>query len=155
MHNTTIHDVAAYIVRYFGKPISAMKLQKLAYFSQGWSLALLEKPLFKAEFQAWRHGPVNRDLFSRHKGQFHVSSWIGDPENLGELEKLVVDGVLTNYGALSGTDLSELTHMPDSPWTFTREQAGVRPRASSDVVIDEELMKKHFRRQLEESSKIA
>ena len=81
--------------------------------------------------------------------------WIGDPENRCELEKLVVDGVLANYGALSGTDLSELTHIPDSPWTFTHEQASVRPRRNSDVVIDEELMKKYFRRQLEESSKIA
>ena len=38
--------------------ISHMKLQKLVYFCQGYSLALYGRPLFPEPIEAWTHGPV-------------------------------------------------------------------------------------------------
>ena len=40
---TTVHDVAAYILQKLGK-MTTMKLQKLVYYSQAWSLVWDEKP---------------------------------------------------------------------------------------------------------------
>ena len=68
----TVFDVAVYILRKTG-PISAMKLQKLVYYSQAWSLAWDESPLFINKIQAWTSGPVVRELYDVHRGMFTVS----------------------------------------------------------------------------------
>lgn len=148
MCNPSVHDVAAYILRYFDKPITTMKLQKLAFFSQGWSLGLIGEPLFSSKFQAWTHGPVCYDLYQRHRGQYFISSWRGNPANLEDYQERIVDGVLRNYGALSGSDLSELTHEQGTPWSTTREQNGISEGGRASAEIDDELIKEYFHRQL-------
>jgi uncharacterized phage-associated protein len=52
----TIFDVAYYILDELGE-MSTMKLQKLCYYVQAWSLAWDENPLFDEDFQAWAKGP--------------------------------------------------------------------------------------------------
>lgn len=61
---TSIFDVSKYILAHFNQPISPRKLQKLTYLSQGWSLALTDEPIFSEDFEAWKHGPINRELFN-------------------------------------------------------------------------------------------
>ncbi|OIR45756.1 Panacea domain-containing protein [Corynebacterium sp. NML130628] len=148
MCNPSVHDVAAYLLQYFNHPITTMKLQKLAFFSQGWSLGLLDEPLFQEEFQAWRHGPVCYELYQRHRGQYFISDWRGNPDRLGAYQKRLIDGVLQNYGALSGSDLSELTHKQGTPWSTTRSERGLRDGAWADDVIDKGVMQSYFRQQL-------
>ncbi len=70
----SVHDVAAYILKKQGE-MSAMKLQKLVYYSQAWSLVWDEKPLFRAQVEAWANGPVARSLYDKHRGQFAVPRW--------------------------------------------------------------------------------
>ncbi|MCC3292134.1 Panacea domain-containing protein [Arthrobacter sp. zg-Y1110] len=141
----TIHDVAAYIVQHFRSDITPMKLQKLTFFSQGWSLALLDEPLFNEKFQAWVNGPVSYELFDLHRGQWAIDSWDhGNPNNLTPQQKIVVDAALRNYGALSGRELSELTHQPGTPWSETRYEEGVGPNQRSTASITDELMKSYF-----------
>src|ERR1700730_81854 len=70
--NVTVHDVAAFIVNRQGE-MSAMKLQKLVYYSQAWSLVWDDEPLFDDAIEAWANGPVVRALYARHRGQFKVS----------------------------------------------------------------------------------
>ena len=70
----TVHDVAAYILNKTGE-ITAMKLQKLVYYSQVWSLVWDEQPLFEARIEAWANGPVIPELYNEHRGQFLVNSW--------------------------------------------------------------------------------
>lgn len=114
------HDVAAYILRALS-PMSAMKLQKLVYYSQAWHLVWEEQPLFDEPIEAWANGPVVYDLFQEHRGRFTVSPpWQpGDPGRLSPSQRGVVDAVLANYGALSGRKLSFLTHSED-PWRNAR-----------------------------------
>lgn len=141
----TIDDVASRIVAEFPTPISTMKLQKLCYIAQGWSLALRGEELFENDFEAWRNGPVSYDLFVRHKGQYSISEWEwGDPERLNDLENLVVSAVLQNYGALSGLQLSELTHKPNTPWSETRALVGATEGSSSSAVISKARIRAHF-----------
>src|SRR5450631_518283 len=42
-----------------GDSLSNLKLQKLVYYAQGFSLALTGKRLFDEAIEAWEHGPVN------------------------------------------------------------------------------------------------
>ncbi len=141
----TIHDVAAYIIDHFGTSVSPMKLQKLSFFSQGWALALLAKPLFREDFEAWVNGPVSYDLFDVHRGEWAVDAWPkGRASNLTERERVVVDAVLKNYGALSGKELSELTHKPGTPWHQVRAEPGLRANERTRELITRERMKSYF-----------
>jgi uncharacterized phage-associated protein len=46
-----VQDVAAHVLRARG-PLSAMKLQKLCYYSYGYHLAWEDRPLFPEHFEA-------------------------------------------------------------------------------------------------------
>ena len=118
------HDVAAYILKKKGV-LTAMKLQKLVYYCQAWSLVWDEEPLFEERIEAWANGPVIRDLYRHHKGQFKVSDWPnGDPSRLGPKERQTVDAVLRYYGDKSSQWLSDLTHQ-EQPWVEAR--SGLKP----------------------------
>ena len=118
---TSVHDVAAYILRKMG-PMTAMKLQKLVYYCQAWSLVWEDKPLFKARIEAWANGPVAPALYQKHRGLFKVTAWpLGDSTALeGDAgEKSTIDAVLEFYGNQSSQWLSDLTHGED-PWKNAR-----------------------------------
>jgi len=145
---TNVHDVATYILQRLDMSVSTMKLQKLTFFSQGWSLALLDQPLFDEDFQAWKNGPVCYELFNRHRGLYSVSVWQGDPSSLDESQRIVLDASLNNYGALTGIQLSELTHMPGSPWAVARSIAGINDGSFSQVTIAKPIIGTYFKRLL-------
>lgn len=114
-------DVAKYITECKGE-ISAMKLQKLMYYAQAWSLVWEEKPLFDADFQAWANGPVLPSIYDLHRGMFLVSSQLfprGDSDRLAGYEKSNIDKVLGFYGEKTVQWLSDLTHRED-PWLNAR-----------------------------------
>src|SRR5215218_3884030 len=94
----TVHDVAAYILRKQGE-MTAMKLEKLVYYSQAWSLVWDEELLFKEGIQAWVNGPVVPALYRRHRGMFKVADWPeGDPDKLSPKQRETIDAVLSYYG---------------------------------------------------------
>lgn len=114
-------DVAKYILEKQGS-ITSMKLQKLMYYSQAWSLVWDEESLFDEDFEAWANGPVLRSLFNIHRGKFKVSSSdfaTDNSANLSESQRDTIDAVLVGYGNLSGQELSQLTHSED-PWKKAR-----------------------------------
>src|SRR5690242_14794168 len=96
-----VHDVAAYILQRRGQ-MTAMKLQKLVYYAQAWSLVWDDEPLFPEEIQAWANGPVVRALYERHRGQFKLHAWpFGNPEALDENQQDTVQRVLEYYGKMT------------------------------------------------------
>lgn len=128
----SVHDVAKYILRKQGR-MTAMKLQKLVYYAQAWSLVWDEKPLFSEEIQAWANGPVVPALYAIHKGQFEVTSWSeGDEKNLTEVERETIDSVLEYYGSRSSQWLSDLTHA-EAPWKSARGSLPDGQRGSSVI----------------------
>ena len=68
---SNVFTVAKYILQQKGA-MSSMKLQKLCYYAQAWSLVWDDAPLFDEDFQAWRNGPVCYELYNLHRGQFSV-----------------------------------------------------------------------------------
>lgn len=114
-----VFDVAAYILDRAGT-MTAMKLQKLVYYSQAWHLAWEEKPMFNEEIQAWSNGPVCPALYEKHRGQLFVSGLgVGDKNKLDAGEKESIDIVLKTYGEKSAWTLSDLTH-GEKPWREAR-----------------------------------
>jgi len=133
-------DAAEYLLRQTG-PITAMKLQKLMYYSQAWSLVWDEAPLFEAEIQAWRDGPVIRELYDRHKGQFQVTTVNGDSTALNTDQRETIDSVIQYYGHHNAQYLSDLTHM-ERPWQQAREDLPEGHRG--EVVITHASMAEYY-----------
>ena len=50
-----------------GRSLTPMQLIKLSYIAHGWTLAILDNPLFKDIVEAWRYGPVVPDIYHRYK----------------------------------------------------------------------------------------
>lgn len=126
------HDVAAYIAEKRGE-MSAMKLQKLVYYSQAWHLVWEEKRLFPDRIEAWANGPVVPSLYREHRGEFKVKEWpLGDSSKLSEEQAESVDAVLEFYGPETAHFLSELTHS-EAPWREAREGLAPSARSSREI----------------------
>jgi len=114
-----VHDVAAYIISKV-RNIDAMKLQKLLYYSQAWSLVWDKRPLFSSTVEAWANGPVVREVFKAYQGQYKITEpRFGNKDGLNPNEKGTVDAVLKFYGPKTGFYLSQLTHR-ERPWMDAR-----------------------------------
>lgn len=134
-------DVAQYILEQRGE-MTAMKLQKLAYYSQAWHIAWSDDVLFQNRIEAWADGPVTPDLFAKHRGFFRVSSVRGgDAARLTDDERDSIERVLAFYGDKSPQWLSDLTHMED-PWKAARR--GVPDRMASNNEITPKAMGDYY-----------
>lgn len=128
----TVHDVASYILKKQGQ-MSAMKLQKLAYYSQAWHLVWEDKPLFRARIEAWALGPVVPELYKHHRKEFGVAEWPhGDAAELNRNERESVNAVLHFYGDKSAQWLSDLSHR-EPPWVKARKGLSEGDRGSSEI----------------------
>jgi uncharacterized phage-associated protein len=121
----TCYDIAQYLLAKAdedaGDLISNLKLQKLAYYAQGFALALLDKPLFSEPIEAWIHGPVVPALYHEYKG--FGSGALPPPValdfakyDLGTRELL--DEVYAIYGQFAAWKLRDMTHQ-EPPWRDT------------------------------------
>ena len=135
----SVFDVADYILTSIGGEISAMKLQKLCYYSQAWTLAWDDRELFPEEFWRWDNGPVCRELFDLHQGMFFVDSRIISQDllsgGLSMESQENIDQILEDYGQYAGNDLSEMTHR-EAPWLETKR----------NEIIKKDLMKSYYSR---------
>ena len=139
----SVCDVAKYVCKKIGET-TTMKLEKLVYYCQAWSLAWDGKPLFNEDFQAWANGPVCPELFHRHKGLFSVDeSLFSDlPDyDFTKDEIETMDSVLSYYANKSPHWLSELTHK-ERPWKYARE--GVPVGEPSNKIITKESMQEYY-----------
>lgn len=139
----SIFDVAYYILTELGY-ISTMKLQKLCYYSQAYSLVKNNKELFPEDFQAWVNGPVCKELYEIHKNMFIINSDIFSnkkTKKVSEEGKKCIDLVLLKMSNFSGNELSEISHN-ESPWKTLRKP--LKKDEKSDAVITKESIKKYY-----------
>ncbi len=71
----TALDVAAFILNKRG-PMTAMKLQKLVYYSKAWHLVWEDKLLFTEPIEAWANGPVVPELYKLIKDGNCISTFL-------------------------------------------------------------------------------
>ena len=115
-----ILNVAEYIFKEYyrvtGELIDEMKLQKLLYFSQRETLAILNKPLFNEEFEGWKYGPISREV----RTVFTKDGINTDTEDIKSENKYIINNVILEYGSLASWKLSEISHKEVS-WFNSRK----------------------------------
>lgn len=137
----TVFDVASYVLRRIGS-MSTMRLQKLVYYCQVWSLVWDEEPLFMEDIEAWANGPVIRELFNYHRGHYSISEvTIGNPDTMSPTQKATIDAVLDYYGDKSAQWLIDLSHM-EEPWKKAR--AEMKDLERGDRVISLESIANYY-----------
>lgn len=142
--NPSIMHVARKIIDLSEDKLTPLKLQKLAYYCQAWSLVWEERPLFNEDFQAWANGPVNPELYSKHKGRYILEDdFLSESSGFefSDTDMHTIRTVLEFYGSKEPFYLSELTHK-ERPW---REARGSTPMGEpSAVVITKESMQDYY-----------
>jgi uncharacterized phage-associated protein len=139
------------------RTLTPMQLLKLVYLAHGWYLAVTGRPLLDERVQAWRFGPVVPSVY--HEFKKYGNGPIQEParttrivSNDGgvklvltpfELEgddvalaKKVIKEVWDKYKHLSAVQLSNLTHLPDSPWSQTLNRE-IKGTPIQDAVIQQ------------------
>jgi len=138
----SVKIVSKAIIQKSSTPISNLKLQKLLYYVQGWSLALFGKASFYEEVQAWVHGPVVPAAFYEYKHfRWNPISIPAEEIPMDSKELEHIQNVLNVYGDLSATQLESISH-EESPWIDARR--GLDPKAISRNIITHEAMMAYF-----------
>jgi uncharacterized phage-associated protein len=145
------YEVARYLVRlaaFDDEPdfLTNLRLQKLLYYAQAWSLAMRGKPLFDDRIEAWARGPVVPRVFDRFADLGHRPILPDDveAERAIELEQEDLDFVASvwkSYKAFSPDRLREMTQEED-PWRNARRNLG--PIDGSQEEITCEAMRDYF-----------
>ena len=126
-----------------GEVLTPLKLQKLMYYAQAWSVASLNSPLFDEDFQAWVHGPVLPSQYARFRGygwkpiDQNVSLPDLDDKIRGHLEEIV-----EVFGCESAVALEQMTHQ-EMPWLRARN--GIASHEACKKTIEKEWMRDYYR----------
>ena len=131
-----VADIAQYFNAQFWE-LSKIKLQKLLYFAQAWSLGKNDQELFPDDFVAWKLGPALKELHkSMHDCEKVVPLEIpgSDIDRLTNGDMQSLDSVLAFYGDMTKEELIDLAHQ-DNVWK----------NALRDAVIPKEAIKALYR----------
>ena len=127
-----IINVAQYIFNEYKRVteeiIDEMKLQKLLYFSQRETFAILNQPLFNEVFEGWKYGPVSREV----RTVFTEDGVNAQTEDIKSESKYIINNIIQEYGALASWKLSALTHKETS-WFNSRK--GLKKEENGNVEI--------------------
>lgn len=139
----TCFDIADYFLSMVdedeGDHITNLKLQKLLYYAQGLHLACYNAPLFEEHIEAWAHGPVIPQVYSKYR-DFSYNP-IPRPRDL-DFDKFdgdsrgFLDEVYRSFGQYSAWKLREMTH-EEPPWKEAY-------RKGPNTIISHEALKDYF-----------
>ena len=146
----TASEVARWILagvdRDAGDSITHLKLQKLLYYVQAWSLALRNKPLFDEDMQAWAHGPVAESVFLEYRNYGFDAIPAPAPDTVPEIadeDAEHIAEVVDVYSEHSAKVLERMTHN-EEPWIEARK--GLPPEARSKELISKKTMANFYRK---------
>ncbi len=135
----TVFDIANWFLS--KEPMTHKKLQKLCYYAQAWSWALRNQPICDANFEAWVHGPVCRELYDKYCicGASLIMS--AETFNLDSNAVELLEDVWETYGGLTANALEALTHS-ETPWRKAR--VGCDPSERCNAIIQVDDMKQYY-----------
>lgn len=138
---------------YNGISINPLKLQKLLYYVQAWSLVKLDKkPLFEDLPEAWVNGPVYRSIYNIHRDLFYrdqdfkyvpkddvsiddVFQQCYNGLELDNSQKLILDAVLKAYAPQTHDKLVYMTHS-EAPWNEARKGLAPMERSTNPISLE-------------------
>lgn len=136
MSMENIFDVAIYFLN--KESMTHKKLQKLCYFAQAWFLANYGRPLMPNRFEAWVHGPVSPDLYSKYRGW----GWETIPQQdtpvsfQNSLTSQFLDQVYDVYGDYSADQLETITHA-EEPWIKARDGCSMGTYSRNPISLND------------------
>ena len=135
------------INREAGDSLTHLKLQKLVYYAQAWSLVVFNRPLFDEEIEAWTHGPVVPSLFHKFKGfGWDALEPVEECVKLDDASEGLLQEILELYGQRSAKYLERLTHLED-PWKMARGNISIEQK--SNAIITKQSMTTYYKSKLE------
>jgi uncharacterized phage-associated protein len=138
-------DIANFILKLAAsenepEPITHLRLQKLMYYVQGWSLANRGRPAFSGRIEAWAHGPVVKELYPllANFGNAPIPTNGLDKEAslISTDDAEFVAAVWNAYKGFSATALWEMTHS-EFPWIKARGRCGPADRCNTEITHDD------------------
>jgi uncharacterized phage-associated protein len=137
MATKNVFDIAAFIISQ-KHPLPTPRLHKLLYYCQAWSLVWDEKPLFEQSIYAWSGGPIIKELYEAHQGQYEMDlsdiPKIGNPNALSNDQKETVKTVLRDYGNQSAQWIRDLITM-EKPWRDARKGLDDREGGGREITL--------------------
>jgi uncharacterized phage-associated protein len=126
---------------YASRPLTHLKLQKLSFYCYGAALAFdCETDVGSdIQFQAWAHGPVNRDIYSEYRefGGSAIGEYSGPDITYSTEAESHMRDVLIVYGPLSAWALRQESHL-EEPWKLYADT----PKSN----IPQDRLRRHFKR---------
>jgi uncharacterized phage-associated protein len=129
-----------------GKALSNMQLQKLVFFAHGVHLAGFDEPLINEPVKAWDFGPVIPDLyeelrkFGRDKVSPNLAPELRDTFVADAQADQAIMAVWEAYRKHTASQLSQITHLPKTPWDQIWNQPNGRY-----TVIPNEIIKEYYK----------
>ncbi len=143
-----VKDVASFFIEIANKNdedfMTNLRLNKLLYFAQAWSLALLNKPLFEKDIHAWRLGPVIPEIYKEYKryGSAPITDAVETSrDTFTEEEFTLLLDVAREYGSFTTPALVNKAHVEGGPWHQ------VYCEHSYNDVIGNDRIKRYFKTQ--------
>lgn len=141
-------DVANFLIDLGDYTKTPLQIQKMAYIAHGHTLAILGKPLFGDQVEAWQHGPVVENLYDALKDWEYfpipeVSGPISVPFDAAERE--IMRLVYREYGKYCGYYLSQLSHNDghlETPWAQCYDKG-------RNAIIPNYITKEYYEKYLE------
>lgn len=127
--------------------VSPLKLLKLIYISHGYHLALADEALLHEYVEAWKYGPVVREIYSSLRGfgdtPVPLSLFAGHPGNnnkQGNPDGVdTIKKVVAAYGKFDGLHLSAATHKVGTPWHKIYHSKG------ENAIIPDTLIQEYYK----------
>jgi len=141
VHSTVVANKLLGLAKKGSRGLTPLKLVKLVYLCEGWSLALRDKSIIREEVEAWQYGPVIPELYAkiRHFKATPVTHLDSGEDVLSPDQEELIKSVYDAYKHLSGMQLSDLTHQAGTPWSKTWD------KRNRKQVIPTSLIKDHFK----------
>lgn len=140
----SIYDIAKWFLE--KESMTPKKLQKLCYYAQAWSNALLNKNMINdTKFEAWAHGPVSPELYDKYREyRWNMIPLTETQIYVDEQSEDLLESVWITYGNKSANELEALTHT-ETPWRMARNRAGASEGDRCNELISEQDMSQYYR----------
>ncbi|PSR18173.1 hypothetical protein C8255_08870 [filamentous cyanobacterium CCP3] len=137
---TTALDVAWFFVLKGQKDpsVTQLKIQKLVYYAQAWSVVFRGQPLFDEAVEAWSNGPAVRSVWKEFNCYGKESVPLPQGSSLSVLppdQIQLLEMVWEKYGSFSATELWALSHS-EAPWIEARGDIPVHEKSQSEITAD-------------------
>lgn len=139
-------------------PVTNMALNKIAYFVHCDVLIESGDPLVNAKIEAWKHGPVFREVYHEFKRwddrpirgrATKISPITGEVEvasvTFGSAEGERIKAIINRYIHFSASHLRALSHVGDGPWDRVWKHSG---RANPGMQIGNDLIRNAYQTQV-------